>query len=379
MMTYSKQEKALIFLSTFEFMSYRKYQDIMSVFEDLYDIFSPNMQQLKELKNILNKNYEELADGIKNFNETTFFEILETRGVKCLTILSNQYPNNLKRLAQPPMVLYYIGNIDLLNTNIVAMVGTRNPSTYGKIVTQKFAKALAKEGLTIVSGMASGIDKLSHEGALEVGGNTIAVLGGGFDHIFPTMNTNLFKEICEKGLVLSEYFLTVSPTKYTFPARNRIIAGLSDYIIITEAGRKSGSLYTMEFGTEIGVDTYCVPGNITNELSYATNELIKKGICACLTCPEDILCLFGIKASPVQKNVTKQVQMSLEENSICNLLKDGERDFDYLQEKTGLSTQNLNISLTSLEISGIIKKLAGNSYVLINDWSSKRAIVFACY
>lgn len=368
MITYSKQEKALIFLSTFEFMSYRKYQDIISIFDDLYDIFAPNMQQLRDIKSVLNKNYEEFADGIKNFNETTFFEILDSRGVKCLTILSNEYPDKLKRLAQPPMVLYYIGNIDLLNTNIVAMVGTRNPSTYGKIITQKFAKALAKEGLTIVSGMASGIDKLSHEGALEVGGNTIAVLGGGFDHIFPAMNTNLFKEICEKGLVLSEYFLNVAPTKYTFPARNRIIAGLSNYIIITEAGRKSGSLYTMEFGTEIGVDTYCVPGNITNELSYATNELIKKGICACLTCPEDILCLFGIKQSSSTKTVKNQVQMSLEENSICNLLKDGERDFDYLQEKTGLSTQNLNISLTSLEISGIIKKLAGNSYILINNY-----------
>lgn len=367
MMTYSKQEKALIFLSTFEFMSYKKYQEIMNIFDDLYEIFTPNMQQLRELKLILNKNYEEFADGIKNFNENTFFEILESRNVQCLTILSNKYPEKLKRLAQPPIVLYYIGNIELLNTNIIAIVGTRTPSTYGKIVTQKFSKALAKEGLTIVSGMASGIDKISHEGALEVNGNTIAVLGGGFDHIFPAMNTNLFKEICEKGLVISEYFLTVSPTKYTFPARNRIIAGLSNYIIITEAGRKSGSLYTMEFGTEIGVDTYCVPGNITNELSYATNELIKKGICACLTCPEDILCLFGMKPTQTHIITSKQVQLSLEEDSICNLLKDGEKDFEYLQEKTRLSTQNLNISLTSLEISGIIKKLAGNSYVLIND------------
>ena len=366
MKIYTEEEKALIFLSTYEFMTFKKYEEVLSLFENPYNIFTPNAEQIKELKRILKTNYEELADGIKNFNETTFFEILDSRGVKCLTIYSPKYPKRLQRLAQPPYVLYYIGNIDLLNTNIVAMVGTRNPSTYGKIVTQKFAKALAQEGLTIVSGMASGIDKLSHEGALEVNGNTIAVLGGGFDHIFPAMNANLFKEICEKGLVLSEYFLTVSPTKYTFPARNRIIAALSDYIIITEAGRKSGSLYTMEFGAEIGVDTYCVPGNVTNELSYATNELIKKGLAACITCPEDMLSLFGIKQAPTKKVEKNQVQMSLEENSICNLLKDGERDFDYLQEKTGLSTQNLNISLTSLEISGIIKKLAGNSYVLIS-------------
>lgn len=364
MIDYTKDEKALIFLSTFEFMTHKKYEDILDIFEYPYDIFNMTTQQKIELKNVLRGYYEEFVDAIKNYNERTFFDIFNKRDVDCLTIISDKYPDNLRRLAQPPYVLYYMGNIDLINTNIVAMVGTRTPSTYGKIVTQKFSKALAQNGVTIASGLASGIDKLSHEGALEVGGNTIAVLGGGFDHLFPTMNSNLFKEITQKGLVLTEYFFNIKPTKYTFPARNRIIAALSDAIVITEAGKKSGSLYTMEFGAEIGVDTYCVPGNITNELSYATNDLIKKGQAACLTSPDDILCMFGIKPQTVKANASKQVQLSLDESTICNLLKDGEKDFDFLQEKTGFSTQNLNISLTSLEISGIIKKLAGNSFVL---------------
>ncbi len=363
MINYTNDEKALIFLSQFEFVTHKRFKDILEVLDNPSDIFNMDVIKSGVLKPVLKTYYEELVDGIKNFNQTTFFETLEKRNIHCLTILSDDYPQNLKRLAQPPYVLFYVGNIDLLKTNIVAMVGTRNPSTYGKLVTERFSKALAEKGITIASGLASGVDKISHEGALEVKGNTIAVLGGGFDHIFPAMNVNLARDIAKNGLILTEYFLNVSPTKYTFPARNRIIAGLSDAIIITEAGKKSGSLYTMEFGAEIGVDTYCVPGNITNELSYATNELIKKGMCACLTTPDDILAIFGIKA-PTKKEVQKQVQLSMEEEQICKWLKDGEKDFDFLQEKTGYSTQNLNISLTSLEISGIIKKLAGNTFIL---------------
>lgn len=365
MMNYTEDERALIFLSRFEFMTHKKYVDILDVLTEPKQIFNLNSAKQTEIKSVLKNYYEEFVDALKNYNERMFFDILNKRNIKCLTILSSNYPNNLRRLAQPPFVLYYVGNINLLNTKIVAMVGTRTPSTYGKLITEKFSKALAEKGITIASGLASGVDKLSHEGALDVNGNTIAVLGGGFDHIFPAMNINLARDIAQKGLIITEYFLTVSPTKYTFPARNRIIAGISDAIVITEAGKKSGSLYTMEFGAEIGIETYCVPGNITNELSYATNDLIKKGLCACATSPDDILFHFGIK--PIKEVVSRkkqQQQLSLEESAICNLLKDGEKDFDFLQEKTGYSTQSLNISLTSLEISGIIKKLAGNTFVL---------------
>ncbi len=363
MINYSKDEKAMIFLSQFDFMTHKKFKDILEELESPQELFTLNKVKAKSLKHILKDNYEMFIDSLNNFNETNFFETLNKRHICCLTILSDKYPNNLKRLAQPPFVLYYVGDIDLINSNLVAMVGTRNPSTYGKIVTEKFSKALAENGITIVSGLATGIDKISHEGALSVNGKTIAVLGNGFDHIFPSMNLNLAREIAKKGLIITEYFLNVKPTRYTFPARNRIIAALSDVIVITEAGKKSGSLYTMEFGAEVGVETYCVPGNITNDLSYATNDLIKKGMVACLTTPDDILSLYGIKPA-TRKKTEKRLQLSLEENQICQLLKDGEKTFDFLQEKTGYATQNLNINLTSLEISGIIKKLAGNTFVL---------------
>ena len=364
MIEYSKDEKALIFLSQFDFITHKRFKDILEELNCPGDIFDLKNLKLKEIKNILKDNYELFIDTLKNFNQKTFFEILDKRGINCLTILSDKYPDNLKRLAQPPYVLYYVGNIELLKTKLIAMVGTRNPSTYGKIVTEKFSKEIASNGITIVSGLASGIDKISHEGALSVNGNTVAVLGGGFDHIFPAMNINLARDIAKKGLILTEYYLSTNPTKFTFPARNRIIAALSDAIIITEAGKKSGSLYTMEFGAEIGVDTYCVPGNITNELSYSTNELIKRGVVACITSANDILCLYGIKKSETKKIQDKATQLSIEESEICHFLKDGEKSFEYLQEKTGYSTQNLNISLTSLEINGIIKKLAGNTFIL---------------
>ena len=286
------------------------------------------------------------------------------RNIKCITVFSENYPQKLLKLQDPPYVLFAVGNLDLINTKSIAIVGARNPSVYGKIVTEKFAKTLAQNGITIVSGLASGVDKLAHEGALEVDGNTIAVLAGGFDHIFPAMNLNLAREIAKKGLIISEHFVTHKPTKYSFPIRNRIIAALSDGVLITEAGKKSGSLYTSEFASEIGIETYCVPGNITNELSYSTNDLIKKCAAACVTSPDDILSILGITKIVLLKKKLKTEQLSMEETIICNLLSLEEKDFVFLQEKTGFSTQNLNISLTSLEIRGIIKKLAGNTFIL---------------
>ena len=363
MISYTDNEIALIFMSTFEFFTSKIFQKVCEAYNEPKNIFSATHNH-EVLKSILKSNYQTFIDGLNSFNRTTFFEALEKRGIFCITIYSNNYPIKLTRLQDPPYVLFCVGNEYLLDTKSIAIVGARTPSTYGKLVTQKFSKTLANNEFTIVSGLASGVDKIAHEGALEANGNTIAVLAGGFDHMFPAMNVTLAREIAKKGLIITEHFVTHKPTKYSFPTRNRIISALSDAILITEAGKKSGSLYTSEFGSEIGIDTFCVPGNITSELSYSTNDLIKRGAAACATEPEDILRAMGVSHVSTKAVQQEALQLSIEENIICNLLKDGEKDFLFLQEKTGFSTQELNFGLTSLEIRGIIKKLAGNTYIL---------------
>lgn len=364
-MSYSNDEKALIYLSQFDFITSSKFEQILSCFNCPSEILEASSSKLYCLKDILKEKYEIFLDGINNYSEN-FFSNLEKRHIQCLTIKSQNYPQKLLNLKNPPYVLYYTGDISLINTQGIAIVGTRSPSQYGKIVTEKYAKELAENNLTIISGMAGGVDKMAHEGALSVNGKTIAVLGGGFDHIYPAMNIALGREIAKKGLLLTEYYLTVKPTKFTFPTRNRIIAALSSVVLITEAGEKSGSLYTKEYADLLGIDTYCVPGNITSEYSISTNRLIKSGAAGCTTEPGDILKALGKK--PITKSKEKKdknnLQLSLEQNAIIELLKDGEKDFDFLQIRTGLSTQILNFNLTTLEIRGIIKKLAGNSFVL---------------
>lgn len=365
MINYSENERALIFLSSFDFMTNAKFAGILEKFENISDIFNASPKKLFELKDILKTKYEIFLDKLNNFNQDDFFGELNKRGINCLTIYSKEYPQKLFNLKNPPYVLYYVGDLSLLNMKSVAIVGTRSPSSYGKLITEKYAKELAQNGVCIVSGLADGVDKISHESTLNVKGKTIAVLGGGFDHIFPAININLAREIGKKGLILTEYYLTFAPTKYTFPTRNRIIAGLSDAVLITEARAKSGSLYTKEYADELGLDTYCTPGNIISEKSEVPNRLIRNGNAICTISPNDILNDLGIKKE--NKSLACQetkINLTAEQMIIVELLKDGEQDFEFLQEKTKYSAQMLNFNLTTLEISGIIRKLAGNTYIL---------------
>ena len=240
----------------------------------------------------------------------------------------------------------------------MAIVGTRNPTFYGKDITQKFAKDLTDAGFTIVSGLSTGVDKISHETALDNNAKTIAVLGNGFEKMYPAININLSKEIALKGLLITEYYPTYQARSYSFPARNRIIAALSDGVLITEAAQKSGSLYTKDFALELGVEVFSVPGNVTSLKSVGTNNIIKFGHAQCVTSANDILNHYGIK----KKEIKTKIQLNFDEQIIYNYLQSGDKSFDELQIYTNLSVQSLNTCLTTMQIRGIIKKLPGNYY-----------------
>ncbi|MBQ3495041.1 MAG: DNA-processing protein DprA [Clostridia bacterium] len=353
-MTLTNEQKLCVFLSYLE-LSYKRNQEILNYFETFENL----KQNYSNEKQFLDSAYQKIEENIDKFNFDNFQKYCDNKKVIVLTQDSDDYPQSLFSLSQPPLILYAKGDISLLKSKCFAIVGSRSVSFYGKDVTTKFAKGLSDCGFTIVSGLATGVDKIAHETTLESNGKTIAVLGGGFEHMYPAANIQLSEKISQNGLLVTEYFPTTIPTAYSFPARNRIIAGLSKGVLITEAGAKSGALHTRDFAIEIGVDVFAVPGNITSSKSEGTNATIKSCQGACVTCLEDILNCYGIDKK-VEK--IKKVQLSFDEQIIFDMLADGDKTFEYIQEKTKMSTQNLNTCLTTMQIRGIIKKLPGNSY-----------------
>lgn len=210
--------------------------------------------------------------------------------VKILDYNDEKYSENLKNMSTPPTKLYYMGNVDLLNKKRkIAIIGCREYSEYGKIVSEKFAYELAKLGFVIISGAARGIDSFSHKATLKTNVGTIAVLGNGLNYIYPPENKELEEKILENnGLIISEYDTGTRPSKYTFPARNRIISALSDGVLVIEARKNSGSQITVDFALDQGKNVYAVPGDITRINTEGTNELIKQGA-KIVTCVNDIL------------------------------------------------------------------------------------------
>lgn len=213
----------------------------------------------------------------------------ESNDIKVISIYDKEYPNNLKQIYQPPWALFVKGNLALLEKEPkLAVVGTRQATTYGKNAIRLIFPGLIEKGVTIVSGLARGIDTLAHEAAIHNGGHTIAVIAGGFYHIYPKENKSLAEEMMKNHLVISEYPPDTVPVKWHFPARNRIISGLSAGTFIVEAKRKSGSLITANYAVNEGREVFSMPGSIFNPFSVGTNELIQYGA-KLVTCSEDIL------------------------------------------------------------------------------------------
>ena len=203
---------------------------------------------------------------------------LDKNKIKTIKLGDEKYPENLKHIYSKPQVLYVLGNENLLNENSIAIIGCRNCSKYGAQNAYKFGYELAQKEFCIVSGFARGIDTYAHLGAVRAKGKTIAVLGCGLDVVYPPENEKLYAEILKnKGAIISEYPLGTKPEKHHFPTRNRIISGLSNGVLVIEAKKRSGSMITVEHALDQGKTIYAVPGNITSDNSYGTNELIKEG------------------------------------------------------------------------------------------------------
>lgn len=303
---------------------------------------------------------------IHNDNEIKAFR---EQGITVIRRGDTEYPKRLENLGNPPEVLYCKGNIRLLLRPSISIVGTRDCTRYGVDVAKRFARSFADSGLTVVSGLADGIDAAAHVGAEPK--NTIAVLGNGVNCYYPPGNRKLQEQIAAEGLLISEYLPNDKGQKYYFPQRNRIVAALSGALLIVEADLKSGTMITKDWALDLGIDVYSVPGPVTSFASRGTNNLIKTAACAIATEPADVLQAFGTTVkTPAADNdgtpFTKGgiLQISFEEKQILDILGRDEVHIDEIVEKTAMPVRRLAVLLTQMEMSGLVQKLPGNTFAV---------------
>lgn len=254
----------------------RRALQILQQFRSPKEIFQASKRDL-EAAGLAPSTAQSLVSGCAFEDAITQQNRLRDNGAQLITYFDPRYPAPLKQIYDPPVTLYAKGRVEILDTVMLAVVGTRRPTAYGLSVTERLSTGLCRAGLTIVSGMARGIDTAAHKATLEAGGNTVAVFGSGLDHIYPSENRKLAERLFENGLVLSEFPLGTPGYPQNFPVRNRIVAGLSIGVLIVEGAQYSGSAITARLALDQGRDVYAVPGNITSKASWGPNLLIKQG------------------------------------------------------------------------------------------------------
>ena len=279
---------------------------------------------------------------------------MDVTSIRTITRRRPGYPPLLSELHDPPATLFVRGEADALLTQGVAVVGARSCSAYGAQVARSLARELASAGLVVVSGLARGVDSEAHRGALEGGGRTVAVLGCGIDRDYPRSHAELARRIVASGAVVSEYPPAVEPAPWRFPARNRIIAGLSLATVVVEARERSGALITADFALELGRDVFAVPGEITSGLSSGTNDLLRQGA-APLTSVRDVLEALGIESEPA----ARASSVSDAALAVLSILGDGACGADDLIRASGLSSAEVAAALVELELGGLAAQAHG--------------------
>jgi DNA processing protein len=288
-------------------------------------------------------------------------------GITILTVRSPGYPRNLREITYPPPVLFVRGALEETDRWSVAVVGTRRLTPYGRQVTRELVKGLVLSGVTIVSGLAKGIDTIAHQTALDMGGRTIAVMGCGPNIVYPPENRALADRILEgQGAILSEYALDVQPEARNFPPRNRVISGLALGVIVVEAGEKSGALITAAFALEQGREVFAVPGNITSQFSKGTNELIQQGA-KLVANVEDVIEELDLELVAEKSAFQRLSPDTVEEGRLLGLLTVEPVHIDDLTRKSGLSSAAVSSTLTLMELKGLVQQVGGMNYVAIRE------------
>jgi len=341
-------------------------QNLLKHFGSAQAILEADLKELQHVSGIGEYTARQIVNSRDNLDIEKEISRIEKQKVSVVTLSDDDYPSNLRSIFDPPIVLYVKGKLLPEDRIAIAMVGTRRPTTYGKMVAEKLSKELAERDITVVSGLARGIDTSAHKGALSRGGRTIAVLGCGIDICYPRENKALFDEIGERGAVVSEFPMGTRPEKMNFPMRNRIISGLSLGAVIVEAGSKSGALITAECALEQGREVFAVPGNIFNLGTKGTHSLIKQGaklVESCGDIIEEISCLRDVLPVSQAIKSSGEVKLSQEEARVYELLSFEPIHIDLISKQSGLPISRVSPVLMNLEMKGIIRQVAGKMFL----------------
>ncbi len=342
--------------------SYRL-RNLLARFTSAPAVYKASLRELAQVEGI----DQVLAGHIKSNTDMSFAEqqlaALQRHQARLLTYWDEEYPTLLKNCSDPPALLFVKGSIGVLQQAQVALVGTRHPSSYGRLMAEKFSRELVGEGLVVTSGLARGIDTYAHRAALSAGGWTIAVMASGVDIIYPDENRSLAHDICERGALVSEYPMTCKPEASYFPRRNRIIAGLSLGTLVIEAGQGSGALITADNAVQNNREVFAVPGNINNPKSHGCNLLIQQGAKSILTTQDILVELAGFAPRP--KIEKPSLLLSDKEENMLAVLNDQPMYIDVVAQQAGVSTQEALAVLLTLELRGLVLQLAGKQFVLV--------------
>ncbi|MBN2120954.1 MAG: DNA-processing protein DprA [Candidatus Omnitrophica bacterium] len=349
--------EALILLNMVEGLGPKKIEKILSSLDKPSDIFTARKEVLDSILG------QGLSLGVISKRDSSEFskelKLIEREKIDILTILDGDYPALLKEIYDAPAVLYLKGQRSSLRGSCIGIVGSRRASFYGLNSSERLSYALACLGLTVVSGLARGIDTCAHKGALKADGLTVAVLGSGLLNIYPSENKGLAREICLKGCLVSEFPLTMSPLRQNFPRRNRIISGLSRGVLVVEAAKRSGALITANFALEQNREVFCLPGKIDSIQSKGTNSLIKQGA-KLVDSVEDIFEELGLELKNTLPGSSDS--LSSEEKRIYDIVSSEDKDIEAIARSCGLARPKLYQALVSLELKKLIKELPGKVY-----------------
>ncbi len=344
---------------------------LISHFKEPKLIFSSSVVELSKIDGISKTISLRILNSNSLFEQTLKkFEIeqknLEKINARIISYWDSDYPALLRRIFYPPILLYTLGEFSSQDQYSVAIVGTRQPTNYGKMQTELLAKQLVQRDLTIVSGLARGIDSVAHKSALRNNGRTIAVIGSGLDVIYPPENKKLFEEIIHTGVVITEYELGTKPDAQNFPRRNRIISGLSLGTLIVETKINGGAMQTAAHAIDQNREVFALPGNINVKQSEGPNSLIQKGEAKLVINADDILNELNIKIKPeVGKNIPKpNIELNLFEEKILQLLGNEPKHIDEISSLSSLSISDCLVNLLTLEFKGVVRQLPGKMFLL---------------
>lgn len=354
-----------------------KMKNLYERFHSLGIAWHASRDELKGIPGLTPEVLQKLDRARRDINPDELLEKVRENGVQPIANIDPAYPYRLRHVTDPPPVIFVRGTLPPpANLNYVcAIVGTRKATSYGMKVAKELARDLVQCGCIVSSGMALGIDSVAHWGAIEGGGSTIAVLGCGPDIVYPPTNKKLYQAIIENnGCILSEHFPGTQPEKYMFPARNRIVSGLSQAIIIVEAPENSGSLITADLGFQFSAEVFVVPGRVDTPTFKGSHKLVVDGKAHLATCAEDVLKEMNWVKVEAPRSVPVVVELYGREKEVYDMLGEEPVHFDLLCERTGMPAGEMSATLTMLELAGIAVRHPGDWYSRVSPTNPARPL-----